>query len=136
MSKQRRFDMRLSEDEFERLGKCAKLFGKSKTAYIKALISLPVAITTGEGQMRDPAYVVVFDRKTQYEIGKQLRYWGRHFNDGVHALNRVAASGYLFPEDADRHVAEGMKHLRLIRAAKVDIEDRLDEVDGKMLIAV
>ncbi|MGI6217901.1 MAG: hypothetical protein ACOYIK_09870 [Coriobacteriales bacterium] len=60
----------------------------SKSALLRVLAQLP-AEAVPEGSQNSYT-VVVIDRDSATRIAREMRRWGYHYNQAVHALNRLA----------------------------------------------
>ena len=83
--------VRMSEDEVTRAKALAKSLGMTLSDLIRTLLQLP-ASSVGEG-----GNLVVIDRVTA--LKREMRRWGHHYNQAVHALNAIAY--YLRANDMD-----------------------------------
>lgn len=75
--------------------------------------------------------VLVLDRTTMLAVAKEMRAWGRHYNQAVHALNAIAY--YLRANDmetsevveelsrAERKLAEMQPGVELLRRTVVEL---------------
>lgn len=85
--------VRMSEDEVTRAKALAKSLGMTLSDLIRTLLQLP-ASSVGEG-----GNLVVIDRVTALKLAREMRRWGHHYNQTVHALNAIAY--YLRANDMD-----------------------------------
>lgn len=85
--------VRMSEDEVARAKALAKSLGMTLSDLIRTLLQLP-ASSVGEG-----GNLVVIDRVTALKLAREMRRWGHHYNQAVHALNAIAY--YLRANDMD-----------------------------------
>lgn len=85
--------VRMSEDEVARAKALAKSLGMTLSDLIRTLLQLP-ASSVGEG-----GNLVVVDRVTALKLSREMRRWGHHYNQAVHALNAIAY--YLRANDMD-----------------------------------
>lgn len=85
--------MRMSEDEIARAKRLASSLGMTLSDLVRVLLQLP-ADAVGEG-----AGLVVIDRATAVKLSREMRRWGHHYNQAVHALNAIAY--YLRANDMD-----------------------------------
>lgn len=99
----------------------------SRSDYIRQLAQVD-AVTGDVGARR----VLVLDRTTMLAVAKEMRAWGRHYNQAVHALNVMAK--YLrnaWNVDGDE-VADQLVHVRSrlddVERGQEDIAARIDEL--------
>ena len=85
--------VRMSEDEVARARALARSLDMTLSDLIRALLQLP-ASSVGEG-----GNLVVVDRVTALKLSREMRRWGHHYNQAVHALNAIAY--YLRANDMD-----------------------------------
>lgn len=85
--------VRMSEGEIVRAKALAKSLGMTLSDLIRVLLQLP-ASSSGEG-----GFLIVIDRMTAVKLAREMRRWGHHYNQAVHALNAIAY--YLRANDMD-----------------------------------
>lgn len=85
--------VRMSEGETARAKALAQSLGMTLSDLIRTLLQLP-ASSIGEG-----GSLVVIDRTTAVKLSREMRRWGHHYNQAVHALNAIAY--YLRANDMD-----------------------------------
>ena len=85
----------VSPDELAAVKQLAENAGISLAAYYRLLIQMPMRYSA------DPTQAVVLDFSTTTQIAKELRRWGYHYNQGIHALNALAYYARLNKLDAD-----------------------------------
>lgn len=76
--------VRISEKELARAKKLAAALGVTVSDLIRILMQLPA-----EG-IEGGARLVVIDRTTAVKLSREMRRWGHHYNQAVHALNAIA----------------------------------------------
>lgn len=114
----RTISVRLTEEDFQLIQERCCAHGVSRSDYIRQLAQVD-AVTGDVGAGR----VLVLDRDTMLAVAKEMRAWGRHYNQAVHALNVIAK--YLrnaWNVDGDE-VADQLVHVR----AKLDDVERGQE---------
>ena len=123
----RTISIRLTEDDFQLVQERCREHGLSRSDYIRQLARADAVV--GETGMRR---VLVLDRTSVLAIAKEMRAWGRHYNQAVHALNVIAK--YLrsdwrvdADEAADLLVSVKSK-LDDVRRGQEGIEGRIDEL--------
>lgn len=100
--------VRMSEGEINRAKALAKSLGMTLSDLIRALLQLPASsIAEGGG-------LVVIDCATAVKLAREMRRWGHHYNQAVHALNAIAY--YLRANDMDAS----------------DVLEELDRASGKL----
>lgn len=85
--------VRMSEDEVARARALARSLDMTLSDLIRALLQMP-APSVGEGDT-----LIVIDRTTAVKLSREMRRWGHHYNQAVHALNAIAY--YLRANDMD-----------------------------------
>lgn len=99
--KGRRVTFRMDEADYAELcGRCERA-GLSKSEYMRLLVRIPVSTEANAGE----EHRILFDRKAMWALSRELRKWGYHYNQAVHALNSV--NYYVSRGKADRDVLEG-----------------------------
>ena len=123
----RTISIRLTEDDFRLIEERCCAHGLSRSDYIRQLARVD-AVTGDIGAQR----VLVLDRTTMLAAAKEMRTWGRHYNQAVHALNVMAK--YLrnaWNVDGDE-VADQLVHVRAklddIQHGQEDIAVRINEL--------
>ena len=123
----RTISVRLTEDDFQLIQERCRVHGLSRSDYIRQLARID-AVTGDIGSGR----VLVMDRATMLAVAKEMRAWGRHYNQAVHALNVMAK--YLrnaWNVDGDE-VADQLVHVRSklddVKHGQEDIASRIDEL--------
>lgn len=91
-----RLEIRLTSLEKETAEQLASDLDMTVSDYVRLLIKLPSPSDAGTSR----AYTaVIFDRSTMAATSRELKRWGNHYNQAVHALNTVAY--YLRRDEAD-----------------------------------
>lgn len=85
--------VRMSEGEIERAKNLAADTGMTLSDLIRVLLQLPAPFVEEGGRL------VVIDRTTAAKLAREMRRWGHHYNQAVHALNAIAY--YLRANDMD-----------------------------------
>ena len=123
----RTISIRLTEDDFRLIEERCRTHGLSRSDYIRQIARVD-AVTGDVGAQR----VLVLDRTTMLAVAKEMRAWGRHYNQAVHALNVMAK--YLrnaWNVDGDE-VADQLVHVRAkldeVQHGQKDIAARIDEL--------
>lgn len=98
----------MSEGGVNRAKAFARSLGMTLSDLIRTLLQLPASsIEEGDG-------LVVIDRTTAVKLAREMRRWGHHYNQAVHALNAIAY--YLRANDMDAS----------------DVLEELDRASGKL----
>ena len=103
-TKSKRVIFRLTPSEFAVLEASSKMFGVCVSDYMRALIQLP--ITTQFDVVKDymagqeTSGVILFDKTFYPKLTNAINAWGRHYNQGIHGINKVASKRFLSQEDA------------------------------------
>ncbi len=100
--------VRMSKGEVARAKAVARSLDMTLSDLIRTLLQLP-ASSIGEG-----GGLVVIDRATAVKLSREMRRWGHHYNQAVHALNAIAY--YLRANDMDT----------------ADVLEELDRTSGKL----
>lgn len=85
--------VRMSEGEVARAKTLAKSLGMTLSNLIRALLQMSASSIEEGGRL------VVIDRATAVKLSREMRRWGHHYNQAVHALNAIAY--YLRANDMD-----------------------------------
>ena len=85
--------VRMSEGEIERAKSLAADTGMTLSDLIRVLLQLPAPLVAEGGRL------LVIDRTTAAKLAREMRRWGHHYNQAVHALNAIAY--YLRANDMD-----------------------------------
>lgn len=100
--------VRMSEDEIERAKRLAADTGMTLSDLIRVLLQMP------SSSIEEGCRLVVIDRATAAKLTREMRRWGHHYNQAVHALNAIAY--YLRANDMDAP----------------DVLEELDRASGKL----
>ena len=100
--------VRMSEAEVERAKLLAADAGMTLSDLIRVLLQMP------SSSIEEGARLVVIDRTTVAKLTREMRRWGHHYNQAVHALNAIAY--YLRANDMDAP----------------DVLEELDRASGKL----
>ena len=85
--------VRMSEVEVARAKALASKLDMTLSDLIRCLLQLP------DESIEGGARLVVVDRATAVKLSREMRRWGHHYNQAVHALNAIAY--YLRANDMD-----------------------------------
>jgi len=85
--------VRMSEGEIARAKTMASKLDMTLSDLIRCLLQMPADAIDGGMAL------VVIDRTTAAKLAREMRRWGHHYNQAVHALNAIAY--YLRANDMD-----------------------------------
>lgn len=85
--------VRMSEVELARAKALAQALDMTLSDLIRTLLQLPDSVLGEENTL------IVIDRATAAKLVREMRRWGHHYNQAVHALNAIAY--YLRANDMD-----------------------------------
>lgn len=77
---------RLSEEDFELLTRAREELDLSQSDYLRYLIRIPLV---PDGPSPIERYIVL-DQHALESLAKELKRWGYHYNQAVHAMNAIA----------------------------------------------
>ena len=126
----RMVSLRLTEDDYQLVDERCREHGLSRSDYIRQLVRADAV--TGETGMRR---VLILDRTSVLSVAKEMRAWGRHYNQAVHALNVIAR--YLrghggASEDEEDDIAEALASVQVkldgVERGRERVEAQLDEL--------
>ncbi len=100
--------VRMSEEEIVRAKRLASSLNMTLSDLVRVLLQLPAYSVSESGAL------VVIDRTTAVKLSREMRRWGYHYNQAVHALNAIAY--YLRANDMDAE----------------DVLEELDRTSGKL----
>lgn len=132
-SKTNMFSCRLDDRDFESLLANAAALDVTPSTYIRYLVRIPAS---GDP---DPngAKILVIDSKTLNAIRYELVRWGRHYNQGVHALNSIAYAARGKALGRDYFVQQiNIAHRRLeeVEEGRRGLKERLDGLEGSIIV--
>lgn len=81
-----RLYVRLSDGEKRDLEKAAGRYGMDVSSLVRLLIQQAARDGGSESAVRS----LVLDRETTLRLARELRAWGYHYNQAVHALNTIS----------------------------------------------
>jgi len=86
MSRTRKLDVRVGEAEYAAVHAAANALGMTPSAYVRMCIG---AVRRYGGSGGDEP-ILMLDPLTWTQILREANHWGANYNQGVHALNRIA----------------------------------------------
>ena len=85
-----RLYVRLAREDKERAQEVAGAMGLSLSDLVRLMVRLAAADPGLAARAASEGRPIVLDTATCLRIARELRRWGYHYNQGVHALNSVA----------------------------------------------
>lgn len=85
-----RLYVRLAREDKERAQEVAEAMGLSLSDLVRLMVRLAEADPGLAARAASEGGPIVLDTATCLRIARELRRWGYHYNQGVHALNSVA----------------------------------------------
>lgn len=85
-----RLYVRLAREDKERAQEVAGAMGLSLSDLVRLMVRLAAADPGLAARAASEGGPIVLDTTTCLRIARELRRWGYHYNQGVHALNSVA----------------------------------------------
>lgn len=130
--KGRRVTFRMDEADYAELCARCERAGLSKSEYMRLLVRIPVSTEANAGE----EHRILFDRKAMWAMSRELRKWGYHYNQAVHALNTVKY--FIERGKAGSDVLEGKgplieEELGKVRENAARLEAELARIGAEML---
>ena len=125
---------RLSDEDRDQLHQQAERFQKTPSEYIRYLIRIPVDAKEGDGTR-----CVVLDTDALGSMSRELTKWGYHYNQAVHALNRLAYyadRGTLKTEEAHQLLRRAEGNLEDLNVAVVKLRDDLENIAQHTVVSL
>ena len=127
-------NVRLTDEEKDRVTALAKSNGTSVSQLVRVLIKLP------DGFVSDGARTaVVIDRTSVPRLEREMRRWGNHYNQAVHALNRIAyyaERGSLKTEEAHKLLRRAEGNLADLNVAVVELRNDVREIASHAIVSI
>ena len=127
-------NLRVTPDEKGRAISLAKSKDLSVSQLMRVLIRLPAEYD--DGGMHT---AVVIDRSSVPRLEREMRRWGHHYNQAVHALNRIAYyadRGSLKTEEAHRLLRKAEGNLEDLNAAVVKLQDDVKGISRHAVVSL
>ena len=127
-------NMRLTPDEKSRAISLAKSKDLSVSQLVRVLIRLSAEFDD-EGMHT----AVVIDRGSVPRLEREMRRWGNHYNQAVHALNRIAYyadRGTLKTEEAHRLLRYAEGNLEDLNVAVVKLQGDVEEISRHTVVSL
>lgn len=106
----------MSEGEIARAKALAAKLDMTLSDLIRCLLQMPAEA------IDDGTVLVVIDRTTAAHLAREMRRWGHHYNQAVHALNAIAY--YLRANDMDS--ADVLEELDRASTKLADMQPGID----------
>ena len=128
--------VRMSQGELERARRLADALGLTLSDLVRILVQAPAEMTRPKtprhgklppGEL-PPSSLIVVDRDTAVGLRRELRRWGYHYNQAVHALNAIAYYMRLDEADATDALEELAKVSRKLDSMNAAVESLRSEV--------
>ena len=99
--------VRMSQEELDRARRLADTLGMTLSDLVRVLVQAPASmvrpVSPWHGKLPygelPPNVLIVIDRSTAVGMRREMRRWGHHYNQAVHALNAIAY--YMRLDEAD-----------------------------------
>lgn len=90
--------VRMSQEELDRARRLADTLGMTLSDLVRVLVQAPAPmarlVSPRHGKLSSgelpPNVLIVIDRSTAVGMRREMRRWGHHYNQAVHALNAIA----------------------------------------------
>lgn len=102
---------------------------------MRILIKLPADCTDIDGIQT----AVIIDRSSVPKLEREMRRWGHHYNQAVHALNRIAHyadRGSLKTEEAHRLLRNAEGNLEDLNVAVVKLQDDVKGISRHAVVSL
>ena len=128
-------NVRVTPDEKSRAINLAKSKGLSVSPLMRVLIQLPAECADADGIQT----AVIIDRSSVPKLEREMRRWGHHYNQAVHALNRLAYyadRGTLKTEEAHQLLRRAEGNLEDLNVAVVKLRDDLENIAQHTVVSL
>ena len=128
-------NVRVTPDEKSRAINLAKSKGLSVSQLMRVLIQLPAECADADGIQT----AVIIDRSSVPKLEREMRRWGHHYNQAVHALNRLAYyadRGTLKTEEAHQLLRRAEGNLEDLNVAFVKLRDDLENIAQHTVVSL
>lgn len=128
-------NMRLTPDEKSRAVNLAKSKNLSVSQLMRILIQLPAECADTDSIHT----AVIIDRSSVPKLEREIRRWGHHYNQAVHALNRIAYyadRGSLKTEEAHRLLRRAEGNLEDLNVAVVKLRDDVENIAQHTVVSL
>lgn len=127
-------NMRITADEKDRVTSLAKSNGMSVSQFVRVLIKLPDDYVSGNFRT-----AIVIDRTSVPRLEREMRRWGNHYNQAVHALNRIAyyaERGSLSTDEAHRLLGKTSGNLDDLNVAVIELRNDVKEISSHAIVSI
>lgn len=127
------FSCRLDDRDFEALHENAAALDVAPSTHVRHLVRIPVSASPDS----NGASVLVVDAKTLGALRYELVRWGRHYNQGVHALNAIAYAARRKAPEREyfaQQIAIANEKLDMIEEGRRGLEKRIDGLEGSIVV--
>ncbi|RDB55487.1 hypothetical protein C1879_10690 [Paraeggerthella hongkongensis] len=128
-------NMRLTPDEKSRAISLAKSKDLSVSQLMRILIKLPAESADADGVHT----AVIIDRSSVPKLEREMRRWGHHYNQAVHALNRIAyyvERGSLKTEETHQLLRRAEGNLEDLNVAVAELRDDVKGIAQHTVISL
>ena len=128
-------NMRLTPDEKSRAISLARSKDLSVSQLMRILIKLPAECTDTDGAHT----AVIIDRSSVPKLEREMRRWGHHYNQAVHALNRIAYyadRGTLKTEETHQLLLKAEGNLEDLNIAVVKLRDDVENIAQHTVVSL
>jgi hypothetical protein len=136
MARTERVYIRMAADDKSRLESLAERSNMNASQVVRSLVVCAMRDDfPGSSEYR----VIVFDRGTAPRMVREMRTWGYHYNQAVHALNRLAyyaERGSLKDGESERLLSKANENLEDVRTAASKLKGAVDEMVGHALVSI
>jgi len=133
--KERRVTFRMEGGDYDALCERCERAGLSKSEYLRYLVRIPLSTEANAGD----EHRILVDRRALWAMSRELTKWGYHYNQAVHALNRLAyyaQRGSLKDGESERLLSKANENLEVVGVAARELKDSVDEMIGHALVSV
>ena len=126
--------VRLTPGEKDRALDLASRNGVTVSQLVRVLIQLPADYTAESART-----AVMLDRATAGGLEREMRRWGNHYNQVVHALNRIAyyaERGSLRTDEAQRLLNVAAGNLEDLNVAVVQLREETHDICSHTIVSV
>lgn len=136
MARTERVYIRMAPDDKDRLKRLTVRSNMSASQVVRSLVA---CATRDDFPGTNEYRVIVFDRDTAPRMAREMRTWGYHYNQGVHALNRLAyyaQRGSLKDDEAERLLKKANENLEEVGVAARGLKDSVDDTVRHALVNI
>lgn len=128
MARGRYLQIRLSDDEYKRLQNNANKVGVSKSELVRQFATKDYTVNSNLFEFCD-AQTIAIDRDSVEALRKQIRAWGYHYDQAIHALNIIAAKGFMRQEETYETITKAISLLGDINDAKEALFESTNRIE-------